>query len=377
MVNLTIKDLFHKKGKFILIVLGLSFSIFLVQYSAGMWNGVLSKSSEVVDAYGFDVWIQEEKQETIGSGILDDSVYLEVKTMDHVKDCERLIYNYAELETKDYTLGTLLIGYELDGGNLEPWDVIEGDTEDLAKTNAIIVDKHVLKYLTELRVGSKVVIGREEMEIVGICENAKFMSQPYVWASLETARKIALWAGNWCSSIGVKLTNDYSVDEFKEDVEQKHDTKELPKLEVMSTEEIRQNTYEYIVNEGGMGGSLYIIVAMGFFVTLIIVSITIYQNINEKIPEFGTLKAIGAEKGYLNRMLLGQVGIMVSLSFAIGTILAIVFGIAMESVSIVPVSVSIPVSFILYGVTILLALACAMVSIRKVHKIDPAIVFRT
>ncbi len=342
-----------------------------------MWNGVLSKASEVVDAYEFDMWIQEEGKDTIGDGILDDSVYLEVKSMDHVKDCERLIYNYAELETKDYTLGTILIGYELDGGNLKPWDIIEGDVKDLAKNNAIIVDKHVLKFLTDLQLGSKVIIAREEMEIVGICENAKFMSQPYVWTSLESARKIAPWAGNWCDSIGVKLTNDYSVDEFKEDMEQKHDNKELSKLEVMSTEEIDQNTYEFIVNEGGMGGSLYIIVAMGYFVTLIIVSVTMYQTIQEKIPEFGTLKAIGAEKGYLNRMLLGQVIIVVSISFLVGTLLAIIFGVALESVSIVPVSVSLPVSFILYGVTLALAMACAMASIRKVHKIDAAIVFRT
>ena len=60
MVNLAFKDLFHKKGKFTLIILGLSISVFLVQYSAGMFNGVLTTSTDVLDKFQFDVWIREE-----------------------------------------------------------------------------------------------------------------------------------------------------------------------------------------------------------------------------------------------------------------------------------------------------------------------------
>ena len=78
-------------------------------------------------------------------------------------------------------------------------------------------------------------------------------------------------------------------------------------LEVLPTKDLKENTHNMIINEGGLGGAIYIMVGMGFFVALIILSVTMYQSIQEKIPVFGTLKAIGASKGYINKMLLGQV----------------------------------------------------------------------
>ncbi len=68
MVNLTIKDLTYHKGKFILILLGMTMAIFLVQYSAGMWNGTLTKSSELIDRFGYEAWIREEDSDMILDG---------------------------------------------------------------------------------------------------------------------------------------------------------------------------------------------------------------------------------------------------------------------------------------------------------------------
>ena len=123
MTSLTLRELRYNKGKTILIILGMTFSIFLVLYSSGMWNGVLSKSTEVVDAYGFDAWIQEEDRETVMENcIVNDSVYQKVKTMDNIEDVERLIQWYAGVETEDYTMSCIIIGYEQDSKNIEPWD---------------------------------------------------------------------------------------------------------------------------------------------------------------------------------------------------------------------------------------------------------------
>jgi putative ABC transport system permease protein len=378
LVNLTIKDLMHHKGKFILILLGMTMSIFLVQYSAAMWNGVLTKSSEVTDKSGYDAWIREKDSDTIfGGGTVNESVYEQVRLISGIKESERLILTGALVEDKDYSLDCYVIGYELNSKKIEPWDVYKGHIKDLEKENAIIVDESFKKSFNNLEIGAKLSIGHIDMKIVGFCKNARFMGNPYVWMSIETAKKIAPWAGNWSTTIGIDFKKSYSIDDLKKDIDTLVDKNIIDEVNILSTIELRENTYSYIVNEAGMGGSILILVIMGYFVAMIIISVSTYQTIQEKIPEFGTLKAIGASKGYLNRMLLGQVFIYVSLSFALGTFLTWLFGIIMGPNSIIPVLIHIPTSFILYGLTLVICLGCSLLSIRKVHKIDPAIVFRS
>jgi len=86
-VNVGYKELIHKKGKFILIILGLSLSIFLVQYSAGMFNGVLSQSTEIIDKFEFDAWIRDEDSDQFFEGsFLDDSVYEKLQNFSKVQN---------------------------------------------------------------------------------------------------------------------------------------------------------------------------------------------------------------------------------------------------------------------------------------------------
>lgn len=377
MVNLTIKDLIFHKGKFILILLGITMSIFLVQYGAAMWNGTLTKSSEVIDKFGFEAWIMDEDSDMIfDGGMVNDTLYEKLEEISDIKDYERLIYTTEEVENKDYTFQCMVIGYELDSDNIEPWDVYQGNVEDLEKNNAVILDDNLKQYFEDLKIGGELIIGRIDVEVVGFCKNARFMASPYAWMSLETAKKMRPWAGNWSTMMGVNLKSGYSIDDLKDDVDQIIDDELFDEVNILSTDELRENTYDYIVNEAGMGGSVLMLVVIGYFVAVIIISVSTYQTIQEKIPEFGTLKAIGASKRYINQMLLGQVFIYATLSFILGTFLAWIMGIILGPASIVPVIIHIPTSLMLYGFTILITMLCSLISIRKVHKIDPAIVFK-
>jgi len=268
-----------------------------------MWNGTLTKASEVIDKFGFEVWIREKDSDVFLEGsILDQAIFEEVEKIDNIKDIEQLIYIGSLVESEVYTMSCMLIGFDINSNNVQPWDIIEGKVEDLSQDNAIILDRSFKDFFEDIEVGDTLIVGAVEMEIVGFCKNARFMANPYVWASLETARKTIPWAGEWCSTIGIKLENGYKIDEFKEDIDKIEKTNEIDEVEVLSTEELRQNAYSFIVNEGGMGGSIYILVIIGFLVAMIIITVSMYQTIQEKIPEFGTLKAIGASKGFINKI---------------------------------------------------------------------------
>ncbi len=371
MVNLAFKDLFHKKGKFALIILGLSFSIFFVQYSAGMFNGVLTTSTDILDKFKFDVWIREEDSDNfLDGGFVNETVYDDVKMMKNVNHAERLILIGAEAEDEERTTFCYFIGCDINNPDHEigPWDVTKGNEGLLFENNTVMVDESIKDYF-DLKINDLLKIGNVWMKIVGFCKNAKFMFNGYIFASIETVRSLTPWARDWITTVAINLDEDYTIEEFEDDVgdDISHH------LEVLSTKELKENTHDMIINEGGLGGSIYIMVGMGFFVALIILSVTMYQSIQEKIPVFGTLKAIGASKGYINKMLLGQVFIYITLSFILGTILAMLLSFLAGAI---PIIVELQTSIILYIAFLLMGLVCSSVTIIKVHRIDPAIVFK-
>ena len=244
MVNLTIRDLFHKKGKFIMILLGLSVSIFLVQYSAGMYNGVLVQSTDTFDRFEFNTWVLTEDADNFFEGEpINDSTYELIKTMSDVDDVERLIFQGANFETEDYVADVKLLGYELNSEKIKPWDIIKGDVDDLEEKNTIIVDESIKNDFPELKIGDDVQFGEAKMEIVGFCKNTRFMFNPYAWASIETAQNIAPFYGNWSSMIGVELEDDYDMDDFQDDLDEMYDLELIEELEVFTKEELKENTH--------------------------------------------------------------------------------------------------------------------------------------
>ena len=374
MVNLMIKDLLYNKGKLVLIMVGLSISITLVQYSMGMFNGVLNSATNAIDRFDYDTWVRMEDSDTfLSGGYVNDTTYEKIKAMPDVDQVERLIFSSEELQTDDNVIGVRILGYELDSDEIEPWDIIEGDVDDLAGNNTVILDNSILDWFPDLEVGDDVQIGATEMEVVGFCKNAKFMFNPYAWASLESAKKTRPWLGNWSTTLGVKFDSGYDQDDFEDDIDEMIDLKLIDEVDVYSKEEIIYNTHDMIINEGGLGGAIYIMVGMGFFVAIIILAVVTYQSVQEKIPMFGTLKAIGASKGLINKMMIGQVLIYITVSFILGTLLTVMLGIMGTGM---PILVDLLTSIYLFLIYLGVGLVTSIFSIQKVHRIDPAIVFK-
>jgi putative ABC transport system permease protein len=102
---------------------------------------------------------------------------------------------------------------------------------------------------------------------------------------------------------------------------------------------------------------------------------TIYAATVDHIREFGTLKAMGATNGYIYRIILNQAVVSAIAGYAV----AIVIASALEYSSrggganiVLPASVRVA----LFGLTLFMCVSAAMVSINKVTKIDPALVFK-
>ncbi len=370
MVNITLKDLTYHKGKLILVIIGLISSVFLVQFSFGMYFGSIREYSRIASEYGHEAWVTAEDMDTLlAFGIINDTSYEEIRNIDGVKDIDRVVFLNGMIEGENSVKGIQIVGFDLESCII-PWDTVPGDYRDMLEgENTIIIDESIKNTFPDLKKGDKINIGNMvEYNIVGFTSGGILMGTPYAWTSLETARKLIPWAGNFSTCMGIKFEAGYSFEDFKED------TKNIAHISVYLPEEIENNTDDFIMNKMGVGMLLFLMAGLGFAVGLIIISTTVYQSVMEKIPQFGTLKAIGADKSLINKMMFGQVFILMTIGFILGTIMTMMMG--ETGGGAMQIAVDFNFSIMLYILMLGTSFLCAYISIRKVHKIDPAIVFR-
>ena len=118
----------------------------------------------------------------------------------------------------------------------------------------------------------------------------------------------------------------------------------------------------------GMGTALAAVIGAG------IVGVTLYSSVMDRLREFGTLKAIGASRAHLLRLLGAQAVLFSAAGYPLGLLaFALVRHLSGPSVSM-PAP-----AWLLASVAVATVLVCgaaSAVAIRRVLRVEPAIVFR-
>ena len=128
--------------------------------------------------------------------------------------------------------------------------------------------------------------------------------------------------------------------------------------------------------ETGVGLGFLAAAMMGLAVGGVIVSQTLCAMTMEKLPEFGVLKAMGSSMGEISRVVLEQSLICGGAGLLLGLAISTAIGAAAGAAG---TTVEMP-WLLIVGVTLITVLLCsgaALVSIMRLRRIEPAMVFRT
>lgn len=353
--------------------MGLSVSLLMVHVGMGMISGTLDQSKKIVNESDYEYYVMQKNRDNIlEGGHVSDDVFARVVSLGYVKEVDKVIDDWTGVQFGDDDTGCRVIGIDTSSDNLEPWDVIEGDIDDIKEDNKVIADEIIKKYFPDIKVGDTVKASDLEVkiEIVGFCQNSQSFGNAYMWSNFNTAKALT-HAVNESTYLGVILKSGYSIKDLENDLEIFEDD-----IKVMTRQEMNDNIDNYLLNEMGLGQSIGILAILGFFVAMIVISITLYQSVTEKLSELVSLKALGAKKMFINKILIGQTFFITTISFSLATLIAFLISPTLTSVSTLPVIINPFVSFMIYIITLIISIFCTLLPMRKVHKTDPAIIFR-
>lgn len=375
MVDLARKNLLHDKLRFLITVSGVAFAVTLVFVQVGLFMGLLDNASITIEHLDADLWVTSRNTANVDfAQTFPETAVQRVRSIPGVERADNLIVWFMTIALPTGSKeGTLVYALEdFKRWNL-PWNVTEGNLEDLRRGRYFFLDESAEKRYGKFRTGEyREVIGNR-LKIIGRTKDAlSFSTTPISFMDYRLAQQMAPdeLSGN-TTYVLIKLAPGANLETVRREVQRR-----LPYNDVFTRAEWAERSRRYWVESTGLGLNLAMTVFLGCLVGIVVVAQTLYTSTMEHIKEFGTVKAIGGSNGTIYRILGKQAAISAVVGFLLGGAMAWFLRPAMASIGLKLIISSSFAATVAVG-TVVLCLAAAMISFRKVAKIDPALVFRT
>ncbi len=366
------KILLHDKVKFAVAGAGVSISVLLVLVQIGLYFGFMENASTLIDNARAQLWVAARGTDNFDfAGPIDERLYYRVRETPGVGRAERMILAFGQFKLPDGgTQGVQVVGLDDNPRLLRPWNVVEGDPRRISDVDGIVVDRTEFAKLQIAALGERREISDARARVVGLTDGIRsFTTSPFVFTNLDTARTYARLPATALTYVLVEAAPGVDVMALKASIEK------IPNVDAYTKAEISARTRSYWSSRTGVGTGFFMTAIMGVIVGLVVVGQILYNGTLEHIKEYGTLKAMGAANGAIVRVIMYQAMISAAVGFVAGGALAVAARGGMAAANL-KVALS---PELLAGTALLTATMCALaalLSVLKVLRLDPAVVFK-
>lgn len=370
---LALRNLFHDKIRFVVTLTGIVFAVLLIAVQLGLFIGFTGTTSNVIDHANADLWITSKgvKNFDAGSPISERKLYPVLATPG-VAQAENEIVCEANWKRPDGVSEYVeVVGFNPAKGIGRPWNLVAGSMQELASANSVVIDESYREKLGVSHPGQLVEINGHRARVVGFTRGIRsFTTQPFVFTSFKNALNYASLTADQTVYILVKAAAGVDLQELKCRLAGR-----LSGVSVFTTAEFRNRTRFYWMFTTGAGIALIVAALMGLIVGIVVVAQTIYATTLDHLREIGTLRAMGASNRYLYRVILGQAAISAMIGYVLGMAISLVVSAVGRHCGAI-IALPWELAAVMLVVTLLMCSSAAIVSIHRVTRLDPAMVFR-
>jgi putative ABC transport system permease protein len=372
MFALARKILLADRVKFSVAAAGVSISVLLVLVQIGLYFGFMENASTLIDNARADLWVASRGNDNFDfASPMDERLFYRVAETPGVARAERMILSFGQFKLPDGgTQGVQVVGIEADAQLLGPWHVIAGDARHLTDVDGIVVDRTEFGKLKVDAIGARREITGARARVVALTEGIRsFTTSPFVFTNLASARVYTRLGPDDLTYVLVKAAPGVDPGVLRARLQK------IANIDAYTAPEMSRRTRDYWSTRTGVGTGFFMTAIMGVIVGLVVVGQILYNGTLEHIKEYGTLKAMGAANSAVVRVILYQALISAIVGFFAGGALAIAARAGMAQANL-KVALS---PGLLGGTALLTATMCAfasLLSILKVLRLDPAVVFK-
>lgn len=383
MYIIALQMLFGDKGKYLAMIVGISFAALVMTQQPGIFVGLMSRTySFVKDVSLPDIWVMDPGVQFVEEHkpIRDVDLW-RVRGINGVEWAVPLFKNLMRTKLPDGRTKTIdMTG--IDDATLlgAPHKIIAGDLSDFKRNDAVFVDQeaartHLKVYLPNnqtrpLRMGDVLEINDRRAVIAGFVKVSRnFVLQPQVYTTYSRALKYAPPARRYLTYILVKVKSGQDPQALCQKISS------TTQLAAYTADQFKSISLNYWMRSTGIPINFGISILLGFIVGASIAGQTFYNFVQENLKHYASLKAMGVKNKVLARMVALQAVVVGLVGYGIGVGLTAIFGMLVHD-TVLAFLLSPPL-LLFAGVGILLiVILSAALGLHRVINVDPSIIFR-
>jgi putative ABC transport system permease protein len=371
--NIAFKTLIADRGKVLTALVGVVFSIVLVNVQGGLFVGLIRKASLLVDQGDADIWVGHKKMNNVDfPHDIPRSWEQRIRAVAGVKRAEPYLCGHAIMTLPDGGFEQVVVV------GCDPASLLGSvnrrssrDIDRMREADGILIDKYDAHKIGNPRVGDIREIGRSRARVVGFTEGVLgFLVTPYVFTTIDRATEYLHKPSENVSYFLVQIEEGENPQQVCDRIRQR-----LPDAEAYTRDRYAWETISYWLSRTGLGISFGASTLLGLAVGLVIVAQTLYASVLDRITEIGALKAIGARESQILGLILRQAIVLALAGATVGMLL--VAGVQATFTSPrAPIAIPWEMAASSCGLIALICLFASVLPYLRVQRIDPAMVLQ-
>lgn len=371
-----LKMLFGDRAKYLMLLCGLTFAVMLIVQQGSIFWGLMIWSQSSVSNLNVPIWVTDP-----GIAQVDEVKPIADTAVDRVRSVpgvEWAVPLYkgllrARLSNGDYHQITLT-GLESSTLIGRPAEVLEGRFEDVLQPDAVVLDQWAVERMggpNVIKIGTVFELNDKLARVVAIAKTQKsFTNIPVVYTTYERAIRYVPRERRTLSYVLAKAKDGVSPAEVTARIHKQTG------LGAFTAEDFGWKTIGWVLKNTGIGINFGTTILLGFIVGMAIAGQTFYLFTVENLRQFGALKAMGASTFTLARMILLQAFTVGLTGYGVGIGLATVFGFFTARSGGLPFIETWQLLLLVLVALLAICTFSALISIVKLARLEPAIVFR-
>lgn len=378
MLAIALKILMGDRVKYLGLIFGIAFATLLMTQQVSIFIGLLTwGANPVLDVREAQVWVMDRRVRQPEEGLaISDSALYRVRSVEGVEWAVPYFRGTTTLKTADGRVNALtLIG--VDNASLVglPPTNRAAAADAIRGRNALVLDETLVgRIWSDGRdpVGEVVEINDNRVTIAALTDALPtFAGLPVGYMKYTDAITITPPERNKLSFVLVHAREGVDPAELARRIEQRTG------LKAQTRERFARAGVDFIVTNTGIPASFGVAIGLGIIVAIVITALTLAMFVAENLKSFGALKAIGVTNAQIIGMVLVQALLVGITGFGLGIGGTAAFLASAESDPNLD-------GFLLHwqvivaslGAILAIVVASALLSVRRVLKLDAAVVFR-
>ncbi|MBI5944731.1 MAG: ABC transporter permease [Chloroflexi bacterium] len=368
MIRLAFRNLFQNKARLVISVGGVALALLLILSLDAIFSGVERQVTAYVEHSGADIWVSQAdvRNMHMASSSLPYSVARKVKYVPGVASVTPILYLTNNVVSGDERSLAYIIGLPENAEFGVPWSISSGSS--LPGKGEVILNRNIAAN-SGVALGDEVEILGDEFKVTGFSEGTASLVNSVAFITMDDFEEMR-GSYNTVSFLLVKVSAGESPEIVTDRIEaQVRDVTAQTKSDFAAQERqvIKDMSTDVIT----------IMNLIGFLIGLAVMALTVYTSTLSRRREYGMLKALGARNSDLYVTVLAQAILSVILGFLFGLILTLLLTVVIPLFgSNLALEVSRASLFKVGSVSLVIATVSAMLPIRQIAGLDPAMVFR-